>query len=113
MQLKGKLVEIDFSQAKTLSEMHEKIKDTFEFPGFYGANVPALIDCWTDLRHSGEGYDSMCNIYIEPEETLYLKLTNLSYLSDAILNNLIAAIEAVNQRFADKFDVPTICLVLV
>ncbi len=43
---------VDFSGVKYYSEIHEIIKEAFDFPDYYGKNLDALWDCLTDL--SGE-----------------------------------------------------------
>lgn len=47
--------------------MHEYLKKEFGFPDFYGANVNALIDCWTSLRFPEDG---MVEITIEDNEVI-------------------------------------------
>ena len=41
-------IKLDFRNIKYFSEIHKIIKETFEFPDFYGENLSALWDCLTD-----------------------------------------------------------------
>lgn len=36
---------LDFHIIKTKEEFHKKVKDTFEFPDYYGENMSAFSDC--------------------------------------------------------------------
>ena len=43
------LYTIDFTNVKYYTEMHEIIRDSLEFPDYYGCNWDALWDCLTDM----------------------------------------------------------------
>ena len=40
---------VDLSGVKTAEELHEALKEAFEFPEYYGGNLDALHDCLTDI----------------------------------------------------------------
>ena len=40
---------IDFSNCKCVSEIHEKLKESFGFPDYYGRNWSAFWDCLDDF----------------------------------------------------------------
>ena len=40
---------VDLSGVKTAEELHEALKEAFEFPDYYGGNLDALHDCLTDI----------------------------------------------------------------
>ena len=40
---------IDFTNVKTYYEMHSVIRDSLDFPAYYGCNWDACWDCLTDL----------------------------------------------------------------
>ncbi len=42
---RSKLVTIDFSNVKTISELHLEFKNVLDFPEFYGMNTDAFWDC--------------------------------------------------------------------
>ena len=105
--MKTKTIKLDFSAITNLSEMHEYLKKEFGFPDFYGANVNALIDCWTSLRFPEDG---MVEITIEDNEVLLLEIKNLPSKSHIILNHFLIAIQAVNNRYTSKGKLPCIYL---
>lgn len=40
---------LDLSAITSKSELHEKVKNFFGFPDYYGGNLDALYDCLTDI----------------------------------------------------------------
>ena len=40
---------LDLSEVTSKSELHEKVKNFFGFPDYYGGNLDALYDCLTDI----------------------------------------------------------------
>ncbi len=40
---------VDFSGIKYYGEIHEILKEAFDFPDYYGKNLDALWDCLTDM----------------------------------------------------------------
>ena len=40
---------VDFSKIKYYGEIHEILKEAFDFPDYYGKNWSALWDCLTDM----------------------------------------------------------------
>ena len=43
-----RILKLDFSKATYFSDIHKIIKNTFDFPDFYGENLDALWDCMRD-----------------------------------------------------------------
>jgi len=43
---------VDFSKVQYYREIHNVLKEAFDFPDYYGKNLDALWDCLTDM--SGE-----------------------------------------------------------
>ncbi len=94
-----KSIYIDFKEITELSDLHEKLKVELGFPDFYGMNVNALIDCLQSMRFPEEG---MSNVVLGEEEVLTLELKNFSNAKMLLLNSLLVAVEAVNQREMDR-----------
>lgn len=46
-----KQVILDGNVLADAAKMHEYLKETFEFPSYYGMNLDALYDCLTDLEN--------------------------------------------------------------
>ncbi|MBQ6864967.1 MAG: barstar family protein [Clostridia bacterium] len=40
---------VDFKDLKDYMDLHHRIKESMEFPQYYGCNLDALWDCLTDL----------------------------------------------------------------
>ena len=40
---------VDLSGIKTVEDLHNELKEAFEFPDYYGGNLDALHDCLTDI----------------------------------------------------------------
>ena len=40
---------LDLSAVTSKSDLHEKVKNFFGFPDYYGGNLDALYDCLTDI----------------------------------------------------------------
>lgn len=110
--MKIKIVEIDFSDIKDLKGMHHQLMQKFGFPDFYGKNVNALIDCWSDLRCEGDNKTTMCDYYIELDEMVGLKIKHLSSKDHLIINHLLVAVEETNRRALEYYKIPSIHLIL-
>lgn len=41
----AEIIEIDFSSCKYLGEIHKRLKESLNFPEYYGENLSALWDC--------------------------------------------------------------------
>ena len=40
---------VDLSGIKTVEDLHNELKEAFEFPDYYDGNLDALHDCLTDI----------------------------------------------------------------
>ena len=40
---------VDLSGIKTVEDLHNELKEAFEFPDYYGGNLDALHDCLMDI----------------------------------------------------------------
>ena len=40
-----KTIVLDFSKCRYIGEIHKVLKDSFDFPDYYGKNLSALWDC--------------------------------------------------------------------
>lgn len=65
----GKII-IDFSTCKYVDEIHEKLKESFGFPDYYGRNWSAFWDCLRDfaLDEDSEREIVVCGIGRLPAE---------------------------------------------
>ncbi|HCT5824016.1 TPA: barstar family protein [Citrobacter sedlakii] len=86
---------IDFKGISSESELHDKFKQLFGFPDFYGKNFHAFVDCLTSLRIPEEG---MTSINIKQDEYILLEVGNINQLSDDLKHNFLLSIQDVNSR---------------
>ena len=47
--MQPKRIELDVSRCSCCEELHETIKQAFDFPEYYGKNLDALWDCLRDV----------------------------------------------------------------
>lgn len=86
---------IDFSNCKTLGELHEQIKNGLELPDFYGGNLDALWDALTGLME----LPARIKIKWKPKDN-----------PCAALNNAVESILAVFQEARDEYGQITLIL---
>lgn len=102
---------VDFSKVKTVDDFHNKMKELFGFPDFYGKNYHALIDCLSSLRYPDDG---MTEIHINKDEYILLEINDVKYRQNNcdVINSLFSAIQCVNYRCKQMGDNPSILLLL-
>lgn len=59
---------LDFSEIKTVLELHQHLKEVFDLPAYYGNNIDALWDCLSCC------YDESTTIELRNLDTLKRKL---------------------------------------
>ncbi len=101
---------IDFKDVDTLDKMHEKLKQAFGFPDFYGANFNALIDCLSGIRYPEYG---MSELTIGENEILNLMIKNFPYDDESIIKTFFVAIKYVNAKYILNEESPSIHLILI
>ena len=101
---------IDFKDVDTLDKMHEKLKQAFGFPDFYGANFNALIDCLSGIRYPE--YE-MSELTIGEDEILSLTIKNFPYDDESIIKTFFVAIRWVNDKSIRHEGSPSIHLILI
>ena len=70
----GTVVSIDCSKIRDWNSFHNEFPETFGFPGFYGRNMNAWIDCMTSLDRRGDG---MTSVHAAMDDVLTLQLENV------------------------------------
>ena len=86
---------VDFKEISNAAEFHDKFKQLFGFPDFYGNNFHAFIDCLTSLRIPEEG---MTSINIKQNEYILLEVNNINQLPDNLKHDFLLSIQEVNSR---------------
>lgn len=90
---------------------HDQCAAVFGFPGFYGRNMNAWIDCLTYLP---EG-DGMSAFELGDEGKLYIEVLDYAGFAKRVPDVCIAFLEStafVNQRYLEASDTPRLVLVL-
>lgn len=106
----NKTISFDLKTIKTIDQLHTLLKDSFGFPEFYGRNFPALVDCWSSLRHPSH---ELSQLHLDSlDDSLEMTLLDMSSCNDEVVRTLISAVELVNQRSALNKLGPVIKLVL-
>ncbi len=103
--MKTQQIHIELQNLATIEDFHKHLKQKLGFPDFYGANYPALVDCLSSLRFPD---DQMTTVTLEKEEVLVLEIQGMSYDKYAILELLVFASQAVNERQVSRGDSPCI-----
>ena len=95
-------VKIDLNRIKNWDDFHDVFYEAMGFPGFYGRNMDAWIDC---LSYIDDPEAGMSKIIINCGETLELELNGMSQFGDQnpeILYELLLCSGFVNERFIDS-----------
>ena len=92
------------------TSFHAECQRAFGFPAFYGRNMDAWIDCMSSLRSE----DGLVSIRLPAGELLELELTDTDSLRERVpdlIEELVLATAAVNQRFIENGEAPAIALI--
>lgn len=107
------IISIDARQLATKAGLHGALANAFGFPGSYGKNMDALVDCLGDLDDPSM---EMTRVHVLPGQTAVIRLTHLDDCEDqleqirpqlALLNDAAAF---VNQRRLDEKKPPLLAL---
>jgi len=102
---------LDGTQIRDWDSFHDQSARELGFPGFYGRNLNAWIDCLTYLD---EG-DGMSRFKLGPGEVLEIELTDSQAVKSRapeVLNALPDTVRFVNERYAERWKPPMLRLVL-
>ncbi|HEX8830702.1 MAG TPA: barstar family protein [Longimicrobium sp.] len=102
-------VRLETSRIVDWATFHEVCAATFGFPGFYGRNMDAWIDCMTYLD------DGMSRFNLPPGEMLMIEVAGFEDFQARLPELARALTECcafVNRRNADAGEPPRLALVL-
>lgn len=68
------LIRLDTREITDWETFHDLFYNRFRFPGFYGRNMDAWIDCMSYLDEPGAG---MTSVHVKPGEVLLLHLDHV------------------------------------
>jgi RNAse (barnase) inhibitor barstar len=102
-----KMVKINCDLIRDWGTFHQCFQDAFGFPGFYGKNMNAWIDCMTSLD------EEFSEVQAEAGELLTLQLENIKSLKERCPDVYDAIIECsafVNYRRIELGEKPILLL---
>lgn len=86
---------IDFTDVKYYGEVHQIIKEAFDFPDYYGENWDAFWDCITDIVDEDPfnihiyGYENLKNKFPSSAKTFSELLEDMRHFNnDRYVNNV-------------------------
>ena len=94
-------VRLDTSGIIDWPSFHDASQRAFGFPGFYGRNMNAWIDCLSGLRDG----DGMSRFHLAPDELLLVEISDVEQLrvrAPDILTDLVECSAAVNRRYLEN-----------
>ena len=89
------LVRLDGAQLRDRDSFHSVFAATFGFPGFYGRNMDAWIDCMTSLDAPDDG---MTSIHGSASDPVVLQVDNADAVPEELFDNLVECAAFVNMR---------------
>ena len=91
-------VVLDGTKLTTWEEFHDECSTTFGFPGFYGRNRDAWIDCLTDID------GGLTRADLQTKEDLLISIENSSTWvtqAPAVVTEFVLLVQDVNIRFKE------------
>ncbi|HMV83076.1 MAG TPA: barstar family protein [Blastocatellia bacterium] len=108
--MKNRIVEIDTRRIVDWDSFHDTFANALGFPGFYGRNLDAWIDC---LGYVDSPENGMSEIHVEPGSVLVIQLSEVREFSQRCPEQYAALIECsafVNHRRIEAGEEPVIAL---
>jgi hypothetical protein len=106
------IVSIPADQIEDWDSFHRVFRETLGFPGFYGCNMNAWIDCMTDVDDPDSG---MSTVTVSKGELLTLRIDDAPGFKRRCPDQYDALIECaafVNYRRMDLGEPPVLALML-
>ncbi|MEM6554016.1 MAG: barstar family protein [Planctomycetota bacterium] len=95
------LVRVDARRISDWGTFHDVFSEAFGFPGFYGKNLDAWIDCLSCLDDPDAGMTSVHGSSIDP---VVLQLDHAGTLADTLFEALAEGVAFVNWRRLEQGD---------
>ena len=90
---------VDGAQLRDWDSFHSVFASKFGFPGFYGRNMDAWIDCMTSLDAPEDG---MTSVHGSASDPVVLELANAHTVPKEIFDTLVECAAFVNWRRLEK-----------
>jgi RNAse (barnase) inhibitor barstar len=104
------VVRLDTTRITDKASFHLVCEEAFGFPGFYGRNMDAWIDCMSYLTEDG----GMTRFILAENEMLHIELTDTEDFNSRlpeIFNDLVACTAFVNNRYIEAGENTRISLI--
>jgi hypothetical protein len=101
------VVRIDCRQIKDSASFHAVFAREMGFPGFYGRNLDAWIDCMTSLDCPADG---MTTVHCAPPDVVTLLLDHVDSLPEDIYRDIHDCAAFVNWRRMDMGQPPVLAI---
>ena len=91
-------VRIDMRKIRDWASFHDVFSETFGFPGFYGRNMDAWIDCMTSLDDPAAG---LSKIHVPDGQVIALQLDGVDGVAERCPEQFLAVVDGcafVNWR---------------
>ena len=101
---------VDCAHITDWETFHDEFQRVFGFPGFYGRNMDAWIDCMTSIDAPEDG---MTSIHCEVGKMLTIELENVTVFKEGCVEQYAAIIECsafVNWRRIERGYLPVLAL---
>lgn len=95
------LVRIDAVRIRDWDTFHDVFEAAFGFPGFYGRNMNAWINCMAHLDEPGAG---MTKVHGSASDPVVVRLDNSDSLPSEIREELVTCAAFVNRRRTESGD---------
>jgi Barstar (barnase inhibitor) len=96
-----RVLRLDGAAITTWDDVHDALARGFGFPGFYGRNLDALIDCLTLLDDASAG---MSTIQVASGSIAVIEIEHVDRMPSAIVATLADTIGLVNYRRRERGD---------
>ena len=103
-------VRLNTKQITDKASFHLVCEGAFGFPGFYGRNMDAWIDCMSYLTEDAE----MTRFILSENEMLHIEITDTEDFNSRlpqVFNDLLACTAFVNQRYIKAGETTRISLI--
>ena len=98
---------LDFSEIKTVLELHQYLKEVFDLPAYYGNNMDALWDCLSCC------YDESTTIELRHLDTLRKRLEKTAQTMMEVFRDLHDEDGVIIKIVEEKSDHPKKCFGIV
>lgn len=92
---------------------HNVFKSLFGFPGYYGANMDAWIECMSELD---DAEDRITEFKLDRGETLQIEVAGVESLAKRVpevFEELILCTAFVNQNYLERTGKAVVCMVFL